>query len=1222
MAIKGLFTNIGIQKIREATNNEGFKIYPTGFAVSRIKGSLTQSRTDTNAGTWYQGLISGRIAVTTNTLKFICVIPQNATATTQIEYIREVYIFGKDTEDNDFLMVVGHTTNDTIYDPTGTVTLEIQISLLNVDLTNLIVFNNTIAQELESHRHDPHSHPDIIEAMNRGGLFLDAGGDAFRYAGQWFDQRVQFEGNKAFGTYESVTYESVYPTDEVITLEFDGELTGLEVVSIWNSDNPENPITVKTGDASTVMPEGTLELTGGSILVEEKDVVYKNTDGVYKRALADDPEKMHWVGFADIERRLVHGGGFLSYTHPFAVHDKVYLSPTEPGKITNIRSSALLGQVVDFNTLLIKPAGGGGGTNISSGYDAIVSDSITGEGVFTETQAAINFVDDNSSILIDKNEFIRNTLTTGGKRLKFYFSSEGNGWSYIANRQETQFIYFNPTPSSGTVHFVWESAFTPDLPYTASQSEISVALNAIMPEPVTVSGNFISGLEVTFSSYGTKELFEFPDDGRNDIQKISFSQVPNDGTFKINVGGSLTAPITFESDATVVQTKLSDIGVECTVTGSFAVGFTLEFVSSWGMQYVSPVEILGNTLLYGSINVSTSITHEQIGRHHSNNTGSAVVISRSIVGELAGDGTCITLSGNLNEFLNYGTITGFLNGIDLNGTIKNNIEMNFDSVENPIVGATYRGDSHEIKSYGVAKFKMATVGLHGDHATLESAVNAVPPGAKIVLLTDVTPTSPVTIDKDIEIEAQNCAKIHLSPASTPFVFEGAVKTKNLFFEYSGNGSDVLHFSRAKGHHLNLRVDLIGSTTLNSVFRLLDTSEAVFIEGVYTPNSAIINEKPLISESLVASSNIQIRGLTGGFQEEGERTFTITHQETPSGVIDGANTTFTLTGAILGDVSTTVFVNGLLQPPTEYSFVDENTLEFVNPPGIGKSITVLYQERVDSFVDAGFFGLEELQGTPNGVNKIFSSLEAGTLFPVLNGRLLHESEYTQVGSQIEFVEAPSVGTSVEAFRRESDPAPLHVVEKPSGLVNGVNARFRVSTPLLGDTGTFAYVDGVLISPSEFVIYGAYEIEFTTPPYPGQDVLVVYQLGELTNTVTVLNDGVQVSTEVLKLNFQSPFIVTSGGPAGVNISCPNVGGPNIYTPRLEERTLTASEIVNKELTLSYPIAGTTCLVDIVGGSTQQSGIDFLVSGNTISWNALGLEGNVAEGDTLRILFFSVN
>lgn len=73
------------------------------------------------------------------------------------------------------------------------------------------------------------------------------------------------------------------------------------------------------------------------------------------------------------------------------------------------------------------------------------------------------------------------------------------------------------------------------------------------------------------------------------------------------------------------------------------------------------------------------------------------------------------------------------------------------------------------------------------------------------------------------------------------------------------------------------------------------------------------------------------------------------------------------------------------------------------------------------------------------------------------------------------------------------------------------------------------------------------------------------------------------------------------------------------KTEFRTITGGEETAKSLTLAHtPVtAGEVCL-DIKGAPTQFYGDDYTVSGTTLSWSALGLDGVLVSGDKVRIVY----
>jgi len=113
------------------------------------------------------------------------------------------------------------------------------------------------------------------------------------------------------------------------------------------------------------------------------------------------------------------------------------------------------------------------------------------------------------------------------------------------------------------------------------------------------------------------------------------------------------------------------------------------------------------------------------------------------------------------------------------------------------------------------------------------------------------------------------------------------------------------------------------------------------------------------------------------------------------------------------------------------------------------------------------------------------------------------------------------------------------------------------------------------------------------------------------------------------FSNPTITFNNAPAlGQKVDVWNLteGNPSvIVTPsgtlEIQYYTLTASDITNKNITLvSTPSTVTKVVLDIVGSTSQHYGVDYSVSGTTLSWNGLGLDGIVNEGDVFRYWYFT--
>jgi len=77
--------------------------------------------------------------------------------------------------------------------------------------------------------------------------------------------------------------------------------------------------------------------------------------------------------------------------------------------------------------------------------------------------------------------------------------------------------------------------------------------------------------------------------------------------------------------------------------------------------------------------------------------------------------------------------------------------------------------------------------------------------------------------------------------------------------------------------------------------------------------------------------------------------------------------------------------------------------------------------------------------------------------------------------------------------------------------------------------------------------------------------------------------------------------------------------VPTLKVEYRTITSGEETAKSLTLAQtPFAPTEVALDVKGGVAQFYTDDFTVSGTTLSWLGLGLDGILVDGDKVRIMY----
>ncbi len=77
----------------------------------------------------------------------------------------------------------------------------------------------------------------------------------------------------------------------------------------------------------------------------------------------------------------------------------------------------------------------------------------------------------------------------------------------------------------------------------------------------------------------------------------------------------------------------------------------------------------------------------------------------------------------------------------------------------------------------------------------------------------------------------------------------------------------------------------------------------------------------------------------------------------------------------------------------------------------------------------------------------------------------------------------------------------------------------------------------------------------------------------------------------------------------------------TPQVEFRTITSPEESAEQLTLANTPGDANKVIMIhLGGSAQEYGIDYSVSGNTLSWVGLGLSGFLTAGDQILLIYWS--
>lgn len=1270
MAIIGVFTDIGVLKAREAQDNEGFKIFPTNFGVSRTAGVVEASRTGANAGLWFTAPISSRVVVDDNTVKFICTIPAGSVPPNTTDTVREIYIYGTDSDDNDFLFALGQPSTPLLYDPSGSLTLELEIALSNVDLTSAIVFSYTQATELSEHNEDPCAHTGIVKELSRAGMFIDSGCLAQAYAGQMYDKYVDFDGVKASATYFGVTFEAKYTgvLGNSIALVFDNTKTTDEVRAIWNAANPDNMVE-HNGLGTEVLPAGTLDLINGASFVADKAFVYLDTDGIYKEAIADGTIKSKVAGIAYLAERLVKTGSYHAMeTGIIAPGTDIYLENAsgQEGKFTTFPTTVKLGFVLASGIVLFGSQGGGGsgsgGGGTSVGFDAIVSD-IAGVNFYPTTQEAIDAVGDGGRILIDKMEFLDTMIDAAGKRIDFHFNGPEAGWSRFQGLAELQKIDFSGVPTSGTWRIEWFSQETIDLPFNATAIDVQNAINALVGPglPVTVTGNYATGFSLQYTTLIDVPEPTFLHPGTNEVQRVVFGNVPNDGTVQFELDGFNTANLAWNDDALLFETymqALSNVS-DVLITGSFAAQqFDIEFVGVDGKRpwnqlsvVMTDLELSGNPT---SVNVSTvtegiyPASNLKIGA-----TPIAIMVSTTIGGSPIGPQSAIRVGKDFTRFIGLGKVVNFPSGVDLDGYNGVDVELLFEGVAQPIVntGLTPVENFHTQKSFGIASRKDRLVGPSGDHRTLWDAVAAAGDGDRIVVTEDQTLFNAQVINKDIEIVFQNGAQIDVTGYVAGDVLSLGTKVRTRMLRLNVADAGALPVVMAdQPNHVNLEPIAPGSPFV-PIGQSFTVGASISINGVdlwmekfglpvadlfvdiYSDNAG----EPGV---LVGSSNAKAASTVPTGSLGGLVSFVF---GTPAPITPGVYwAVLRVDNITLFDVSNRV--NVFYDSTNAYAGGEakKDALNNGTWTSVGAGADLFFQIRgintntFDTLIR--LFGSRgnhedltiETSGVSTIVDKAFRVDTAATAIYVdgvisrgsatVNQVLVNDSGFKSHHMIIRDKDGGLVYDIQDRLATFQGPA--------IGTVDGTNDTFTLpnSGVATSTDGVLVLVDGVARPKSEWdLINSQTQIQFLAGsiPQPGQSVYVFYLPGGIANSpprhLRALDNGGEVMTQVKDINFGVGLVVTPDGPNRVKVDVS--GGAGGGAPEVELRTITAPEAAAKQLTLAgAPATPSKTMVMVKGGGHAFYGDDFVVSGATLDWTGLGFDSlPVVAGDKWTIVYW---
>lgn len=646
MAIIGLVTNEGLTKTREAQNNEGWSIYPTGFGVSsQIDGligvdasQIDRTISDTFT-TFYEGGISSYTPVDTNTLQVSLLIPANQTS--QGMNIREIYLYAMDVNSNQrFLLALGQSTNLT-YDPNGEVTIRLLIRILNADLSSLYDFHYTQAYEVTQHNINPDAHPALQDALSSGGLFSDKA--KHRYAGQAFDRRFPSES---------------FPSGETGPTDFFTQ----EVIDEGVSGN---------------FPA----------------VYFDELRQVYDLAIADGSEKSKVVGLADYvldnatgtRRTVVYSSGFVRTNFGYPAGALLYLHPTMAGMLSDIPSSVPIGLSVGSKILLrINHQG-----NQDAWINSVCSDEI-GPQYYPDLVDAIAACPVGGWVRVDKTYALEDmTPIYLNKQVNILFTGARSGVAKFLGTDEVQTLTFSAQPTSGSFVLEHDGNKTPRIQYNADAATIRTALGdlaSIEVVPVVEKDGLDIIITLDENPYPLIELGTFL--GTNEIQSITFDwvgktsgQSPSGGSFRLAYGVQQTASITSENTATDIQVKLIALaGISnVLVSGDYATGFLVTFRGVDGNIPQTLLAVADSSLNYQTTSVVSTVAVETAGVLPDNtlNGGITIASTRTIGGKILGSSTAFVINHDNCQILGQGVISGFAIGVDFNQKQNCKVEMTF-----------------------------------------------------------------------------------------------------------------------------------------------------------------------------------------------------------------------------------------------------------------------------------------------------------------------------------------------------------------------------------------------------------------------------------------------------------------------------------------------------------------------------------------------------------------
>lgn len=160
--------------------------------------------------------------------------------------------------------------------------------------------------------------------------------------------------------------------------------------------------------------------------------------------------------------------------------------------------------------------------------------------------------------------------------------------------------------------------------------------------------------------------------GLNDEQRIDFSAVPDSGSWVVDYDGQQTSALAFGITAAQLQTELenlSNVGAgNVSVSGDFALGFAIQFLSALAEQPLEQVTIPTNTLLIGVAVVTATPDTTQEGVLPNASVGATATVEGALA---APSGTVVNIDTPVAG------VSSSINGLD--AEIGNELESDADA---------------------------------------------------------------------------------------------------------------------------------------------------------------------------------------------------------------------------------------------------------------------------------------------------------------------------------------------------------------------------------------------------------------------------------------------------------------------------------------------------------------------------------------------------------------